>query len=136
MLPSGRQRGTTLIEVLISILLLSLGLLSLVGLHARTLQTTVDAENRGNAALLANEMVSAMWDAHSVANSTAVQAVFTNWNSVASRALPGASPYPSYTIGAPDANGAVALTISWVAPGQQSASQTLISHYVTTVAIP
>ncbi len=127
-----RQQGTTLIEIVISILLLSLGLLGLVGLHARTLQSTDDAEYRGSAALAANELTTAMWDSFSHTNNTAVQAAWTAWQSVASRALPSGN----YTVGTPNTNGAVVITISWVAPGRQAASQSVTSQYFTTVTIP
>lgn len=123
------QSGTTLIEIMIAMLLLSVGLLGLVGLHARSLQTTVDAENRGNSALLINELVTAMWLSHSNTNNTAVQNAFNNWKGL----LP---PGAAYSISAPDSLGAVVVTVTWTAPGQQSASQTVTNQTFTTVAIP
>jgi type IV pilus assembly protein PilV len=128
----GCQRGTTLIEVLVSTVLLAIGLLGLVGLHARAAQTTVDAENRSNAVMLANELTAAMWTTHQNTDGTALSTAFSNWQAVASRALPGGS----YTVGAADASGAVQITINWTAPGQQSATQTVNNRFVTTVAIP
>ena len=55
------QRGTTLIEVLIAFLLLSIGLLGVAALHARALQYGVDGQDRTRAAMLANELVSSIW---------------------------------------------------------------------------
>ena len=56
--PSARasQSGVALIEVLISILLFSLGILGLIGLQARAISFSVDAEDRNRAALFANEI--------------------------------------------------------------------------------
>lgn len=125
-----RQRGTTLIEILVSLVLLSVGLLGLVGLHARTLQTSVDAQQRSDAALLANEIVTAMWLTHDASNNSAVSAAFTNWQAQAARALPSAS----YSVGTPDASGAVRITLNWQSPSQQANAVT--SQYFTTVVIP
>lgn len=50
----------TLLEVLVSILIFSIGILGLVALHARATQYSIDAEDRNRAALLANEIASQM----------------------------------------------------------------------------
>jgi type IV pilus assembly protein PilV len=54
------QSGMTLLEVLVSILIFSFGILGLIALHARATQYSVDAEDRNRAALLANEIASEM----------------------------------------------------------------------------
>ena len=56
-----RQAGMSLIEVLTAVLIFSIGILGLVGLHARATQFSVSAEDTNRAALLANEMVTAVW---------------------------------------------------------------------------
>ena len=61
-----RQAGLALLEVLVSILLFSLGVLGLVGLQARAISLSVDAEDRNRAALIANEIATAMWITKSV----------------------------------------------------------------------
>jgi len=53
--------GFTLIEVLISILIFSLGVLGTIALQARVAQFTAQNGDRGRAAVLANELVSNMW---------------------------------------------------------------------------
>jgi type IV pilus assembly protein PilV len=60
------QSGMTLIEVLVSVLIFSFGILGMVGLLARASQFSVDAEDRNRASLLANEIASAMWTAGAV----------------------------------------------------------------------
>lgn len=64
-LPSPRRSrsatGVALIEVLVSILLFSLGILGLIGLQTRAIRVSIDAEDRNRAALLADEIVTQMW---------------------------------------------------------------------------
>lgn len=64
------QQGVALLEVLVSILLFSIGLLGLLGLQARAITFSVDAEDRNRAALLANDIAATMW----ITRSTVVDA--------------------------------------------------------------
>ncbi len=52
--------GFTLIEVLVSILIFSFGILGFVGLQARATQVSVSAEDSNRAALMANEIASTL----------------------------------------------------------------------------
>lgn len=65
------QRGATLLEVLVSILLFSFGILGLVGLQARATQFSLDAEDRNRAALFADDLAAQMRLARTVSLSTA-----------------------------------------------------------------
>jgi len=56
-----RRRGFLLLEVVVALLLFSLGLVGMLKLQARASQLSVDTEDRSRAALLANEMVASMW---------------------------------------------------------------------------
>lgn len=58
--PRRDQRGTTLLEVLVSILIFSFGILGLVGLQARATQFSLDAEDRNRAALYADDLAAQM----------------------------------------------------------------------------
>ena len=51
-----RLVGVSLIEVLVSILIFSFGIVGLIGLQARALQYSTSAEDTSRAALLANEL--------------------------------------------------------------------------------
>jgi len=73
----GVQRGVALIEVLVSILLFSFGLLGLIGLEATAINVSVDAEDRSRAALFANDIASYMWANNSV---TVPAGQLTTWN--------------------------------------------------------
>lgn len=55
------QQGFMLMEVLISVLIFSLGILGLVGLQASMSQAQTNAKIRADAAYLANEIVGQMW---------------------------------------------------------------------------
>lgn len=54
------QRGVTLIEVLVSVLIVSFGILGLVALQARAIQYSLDADDRNRAALFADELAAQM----------------------------------------------------------------------------
>jgi type IV pilus assembly protein PilV len=52
-----RMSGASLIEVMISIFIFSIGILALVGVQATSLRAVTDARFRSDAALLANELI-------------------------------------------------------------------------------
>lgn len=51
------QRGVTLIEVLVTVIILSIGLLGIAGLQSRLQQSEMEAYQRSQALLLLNDMV-------------------------------------------------------------------------------
>lgn len=123
-----RQRGVSMIEVLIVIVLFSFGLLGMVGLQARATQSSVSAEDNNRAALLANELATEMWSSNTVSLPTAS---ITAWNTRLADAT---------VQGLPNGNGAVIvsgnvarITISW-RPPHQTAND--FRRYVTEVLIP
>ncbi len=71
---SQAQAGVALIEALVSLLIFSFGLLGLMGLAARAINFSVDAEDRNRAALFANDIASTMWLSGTVNVSTTVLA--------------------------------------------------------------
>jgi type IV pilus assembly protein PilV len=56
--PLHAQRGTTLLEVLITIVILAIGLLGLAGLQARLQSTEMETYQRSQALILLNDMAS------------------------------------------------------------------------------
>src|SRR3990172_9609444 len=56
-----RQRGATLLEALIGILIFSVGILALVGMQALAIKHMSDAKYRSDAAFFANEIIGQMW---------------------------------------------------------------------------
>ncbi len=58
MTPQHIQRGTTLLEVLVTIVILAIGLLGLAGLQARLQSSEMEAYQRSQALILLNDMAS------------------------------------------------------------------------------
>lgn len=56
-----RQRGFMLIEVLVSAVILTIGVLALVGLQAKMNRAQATAKDRADAAYLASELQARMW---------------------------------------------------------------------------
>ena len=84
--PSRRsQHGVAMIEVLVAVLILSFGVLGLIGLQARAVNVANDAEERNQAALLADEIIAAMWINRST---TVADDDVTAWDTTVGSRLP------------------------------------------------
>lgn len=154
-----KQSGAFLLEVLIAILIFSVGILGIVGLQASAVTASTDAKYRSEASLLANKLIGQMWV--SARSLGALQTNFAGhvsgvsdgtayidwaWGSTASQGapatgtvmqlLPGAQSNPPIVSLAavspsdPNTATAVTITISWQLP-----SETVVHSYVTTVQI-
>lgn len=115
---SEHQRGVALIEVLMAVLIFSVGILGLVGLQSRAIQLSMDTEDRNRAALLANELVNEMW----LRRAPTVPAdVVTAWKAkvaaTTQSGLPGGEGEYSVTGRQAD------VTIKWQSPGASAKSQ-------------
>lgn len=75
---AGLQRGSTLLEVLVSVLIFSFGILGLVAMQVRATQFSVDAEDRNRAALLADDLAAQMRLARTVTLPTAQLTAWQN----------------------------------------------------------
>ena len=128
----GKAAGFTLLEVLMSILIFSFGVLGLVGLQARILQASTQNADRARASLLANEIVSVMWAKQTTAITGLTE--YTGWQTRV--AAPGGTGLPNGkgVVSAPDANKQVTVTISWRPPSMASGAEP--NQFTTTVAIP
>jgi len=123
------QTGVLLVEVMIAILIFSFGLLGLVGLQAVANQNSTNAEERGRASMLANDIVSQMWVRQTV---SLPAADITTWK----------AQVADFTkIGLPNATGDVAvsgnlatITVTWKSPSKKSTDNS--NRYVTNVAMP
>jgi len=120
------ERGVALIEVMVSLLIFLIGVLGVIGLQAKAIQFTVQAEDRSHAALLANDLVALMW----AQQSTQLPAkTLDKWKERVASALPAASASVA-------ASAAVAtVTIQWKSP-KTTRADTSTSQYVTQVALP
>ncbi|MDH6167926.1 type IV pilus assembly protein PilV [Variovorax boronicumulans] len=129
-----RQSGIALLEVLVSILLFSLGILGLIGLQARAISLSTDAQDRNRAALLANDVASAMWLGKSVA------AVDTGagsaWQKRVSNAAGAGLPSGLLTITpVTGTTNSAEIQITWRAPDRASTDQQP-STLTTRVTLP
>ena len=124
------QRGVAILEVLIAVLLFSLGILGLIGLQARALSFSIDAEDRNRASLLANDAASLMWLKKSV---TLTTAELDAWKArVAASAVSGL-PGGAGTVTNVNATTAD-IKIEWHRPSRDSAEQD--SNFTTRVVLP
>lgn len=111
-LPAG-QRGSSLIEVLVAILITSLGILGLIGLQAKATSYSVSAEDRTRAALLANEAVNMVLLTGSVTLDSAWTA---GWQERIANTAAGGLPEGEGKVTADVANKRALITISWRLP--------------------
>lgn len=122
-----RQHGSFLLEALVAVLIVALGILGLVGLQARAMQDTDDSQYRGEAAFLANDVISQMWtsDQATLAANFATNATagspYDNFKTIVQRRLPGADLQdPEITVTARGATASfgydVLVTIYWQPP--------------------
>ena len=124
---TNRQTGAMLLEVLISILIFSFGLLGLVGLQAVSSQNSVNSQDRTTAANLANELVADMWLKNSSTPSK-VASEITDWQTrVTASGLPSAAGTATLS------GGVTQIAIQW-RPTSKSTGQS-DSRYETTVSI-
>jgi type IV pilus assembly protein PilV len=110
-----QSRGIALIEALVAILILTFGILGLVGLQASMTRAQSSAKYRADAAYLGGELIGALWaDRPNLANyattpsSACTYQPCADWvNKVASELPNGASQL------AVSPSGAVGLTVTW-----------------------
>lgn len=127
--PQRHQQGASLIEVLVALLVFSIGVLGMVGLQARASQISSAAEDRTTAALLANDAASLMWGRMSV---TLTTSEISAWRTRVQASLP---PYNSTDVtGTIAVSGTTAvITITW--KPVQSKSTDTAKTYSTTVVV-
>lgn len=133
------QRGVSLIEALVAILIFSIGVLALIALQATSIRQSADAKYRSEASLLANEVIGQMW----VSNRTpaALQASFDTgnplynaWLARVQATLPGLAASAPVPASAPavavNASGVVRVDLFWRAPNEQA---TVPQHRYTVI---
>jgi len=119
-----------LIEVLLSILIFSFGILGLVGLQVVSTQNSSSAEHRTLAANLANDIVSQMWlRKSSLPSDENLSGDITPW-----QAQVAASGLPNATGTVVLAGGVTTVTITWKSPSKKSTDNS--NQFQTTLVIP
>lgn len=106
-------RGFAITDVLMAILLFSVGILGLVGLQGAMTKNQLEAKVRAEATYLANELIAQMWsDTANIANYTssgcAGHTPCNTWKSKVTAALPSGAGSVATT-----SSGDVTVTITW-----------------------
>lgn len=121
--------GAMLIEVLVSILIFSIGVLALVGLQAQMVHAQSSSKSRADATYLANELIGVMWsDTTNLSSYDTCDgyARCSEWQNKVANSLPKGTA----TIDVVDATtGEVSITVRWTSPSDGD------HQYVTTTFI-
>jgi type IV pilus assembly protein PilV len=117
-----RQAGMSLIEVLTSLLIFSIGILGMLSLQTRAMQFSTSAEDTNRAALLANEIASQMWDQKSLTVDT------TAWAARVADTQNGGLPSGTGTVTV--TAGVANITITWIPPTAPAGE---VNRFVTQV---
>ena len=121
-----------LIEVLVSILIFSFGVLGLIGLEASAVNFSVDAEDRNRAALFASDIASTMWLNGTVTVSAAQLATWQT--NIANTALPSGLPGGTVSVNATaGTTNSADILIQWTPQTDQTATTRKLS---TRVILP
>jgi type IV pilus assembly protein PilV len=125
-----RQGGFTLIEVLVALLVFSLGVLGVVGMQARAVQFSTQAGDRARAAMLANEIVAQMWAQQSAKLD---DDRIASWQKRTKDGLPSGAGTVTTTT-AVDGSVTAKVTVTWQAPSMSGTSSS--NQFITSVAMP
>jgi type IV pilus assembly protein PilV len=141
-LPAERA-GFALIEVLVAILIFSIGILGVIGLQATVIKQISDAKYRIDAANLADQLIGQMWAEDHLTTTLITKyassgstsgAGYLAWKAVVADRLPGVADHlPSVTIEANSSDASestVTLIVYWQVPGA-----TNVNNYTTVSRI-
>lgn len=131
------QNGGSLLEGLLSIVLFSVGLMSLLMLLSASLIETGNARYRSEASLLASDLVAQMWTGDR--SLTALRARFTepasddytNWLAAVHARLPGTSGTTNLPTISINDQRQVKILIRWQAPGDGQSHQLITLATIT-----
>ena len=127
------QRGATLLEALIGILIFSIGIVALVGMQALAIKHMSDAKYRSDAAFFANEIVGQMWvnrgslGSYAFSGSGAPPAAIDGWVTSIRNGLPGVTPaanLPIITV----VGTTVTVTVRWKLPDSSVHSHVTMAY--------
>ncbi len=129
------QAGMGMIEVLVAVLLVSFGILGLVGMQGTSIATISDIRYRSEATALADSMISQLWVETGTDNVLPAYvedntALPTQWLSQVNR-LPGAAANPP-TLAA-SANNVVTLTIQWQPPNGRVSNHRVVTAIIKNI---
>ena len=125
------DRGFMLIEVLVSLLIFSFGVIGLMGMQARAIQAGTDAQDRDIAARLANQLSSQMQIGRTTDLSAANLAA---WKDLGAAELPNGEGSVTQVTTGTNAK----ILVTWLAPTRTTGSSTtdVKSRFSTQVVLP
>jgi type IV pilus assembly protein PilV len=128
------QGGFTLIDVLIAILIFSIGVLALVALQVTSVRMSSNAQYRSEAALLVNQLIGHMWVSDRTTTTLQTNfntggALYNQWAATVQAQLPGAAASAPTVVVAAD--GQVTVNVFWKAPNEEGADP---QHRYTAIA--
>jgi type IV pilus assembly protein PilV len=144
---SRKESGIVILEVLVAVLIFSIGILGLINMQANAIKQAGDAKLRSEASYLAGQIISQVWvdrsnlDDYAHQTTTDSACVFsgtagesdnvTNWIGSASRAgtVLGTLPNPTTQILVETGTGLITVTVCWRAP------QETTPHNFTSTAV-
>lgn len=94
------EAGFMILEVLLAVLIFSLGVLGIIGLQANAVKQSGQSQYRADATLLANELIGNMWVGNRTPTAlqadygTTPNATYTAWQAKVQSTLPGAVANP------------------------------------------
>lgn len=116
-----RQQGGTLLEVLVSLVIFSIGVLGIVGLQATASKHSGEAKYRMDAAALTDQLLAQIWTSNiksagvlsSFSTASTISAAVESWRTRVATTLPSGTG----TVNVVNAStGAVSVTVCWQAP--------------------
>jgi len=121
-------RGFTLVELLIALLVLSIGMLGIAALFAESLQAGRSAQLRTQAVSIAADLADRIRANHVSAGAyagagTGARAVadLSEWNALIAAQLPGGLGEVRFLAGAPATPSSYTIRVSWIEVGQADA---------------
>jgi type IV pilus assembly protein PilV len=102
------QQGVVIVEVMVALLLFSVGVLAIVGLQATMLQNTTDSKYRAEAAYIAQQTIGQMWSNPADTNA----GVYNTVSPIADL------PNGSLSVTQPVGGGPFTVSVTWQLPGQ------------------
>lgn len=132
--PSRGSRGFMLIEVLVSILIFSLGVLGLVKLQTSMTRANTSAKGRADAVYLTSEIIGVMrTDTANILNyngsSCASYGLCKDWQNKVADTLPSATPVIAASATS------VSVTITWTLPNEDSRTFTTTTVVKSAAAL-